>query len=160
MRLFKFLSALAVLNLLAVSVISNIPSPKATNTPEISQIVITPTPQIIVKKVITKVYRTIKPVASQQAKSASTTNSNPNPGSPAQVPAANNPPQANPTSPPPPPVAQNRCTITIDGVSYDVTDFRNTHSGGNIFTCGGDMSATFWSRHNAAILSRMQQYKI
>ncbi len=52
------------------------------------------------------------------------------------------------------------CIVTIDSVKYDVTRLRSTHSGGDIFSCGTDMSQTFWSRHNNRILQRMQQYKI
>lgn len=52
------------------------------------------------------------------------------------------------------------CIVTIDSVKYDVTRLQFTHSGGDIFNCGADMSQTFWSRHNNRILQRMQQYKI
>ena len=52
------------------------------------------------------------------------------------------------------------CIIQIDGVKYDVTRLRQTHSGGNVFTCGTDMSQIFWSRHNQRIFQVMQQYRI
>lgn len=58
------------------------------------------------------------------------------------------------------PTADPRCIIAINGVQYNVTEFRNIHSGGNIFTCGTDMTATFFGQHNDATLQRMQQYKI
>lgn len=58
------------------------------------------------------------------------------------------------------PQLTNRCIITLDGASYDVTDFRNLHSGGDIFTCGTDMSALFWSRHGRSMFNRMQQYRL
>jgi cytochrome b involved in lipid metabolism len=41
----------------------------------------------------------------------------------------------------------NSCIITIDGKKYDVTSFRGTHPGGNIFKCGEDMSAAFAKQH-------------
>lgn len=52
------------------------------------------------------------------------------------------------------------CIVSIDGVSYDVTRLKVTHSGGDIFNCGTDMSSIFWREHNNRILQRMQQYKI
>lgn len=58
------------------------------------------------------------------------------------------------------PVLTNRCIITLDGASYDVTDFRNLHSGGDVFTCGTDMSSIFWSRHGKSMFNRMQQYRL
>ncbi len=54
----------------------------------------------------------------------------------------------------------NACLIQVDGVSYDVTAFRNQHSGGDIFQCGTDMSSIFWSQHNSKILNKMAPYKI
>jgi hypothetical protein len=51
------------------------------------------------------------------------------------------------------------CTITLFGKQYDVTNLRNTHSGGNIFNCGTDMTGTYQARHGTD-LSRMQQYLI
>ena len=53
-----------------------------------------------------------------------------------------------------------RCIITIDGVSYEITKLRQTHSGGDIFKCGTDMSVLFWKKHDQQILDMMQQYKI
>lgn len=52
------------------------------------------------------------------------------------------------------------CIIQIDGVKYNITSLVKTHSGGNVFTCGTDMSAIFWGKHNAKILQIMQQYRI
>jgi hypothetical protein len=54
----------------------------------------------------------------------------------------------------------NACLIQVDSVSYDVTSFRNQHSGGDIFQCGTDMSSIFWSQHNSRILNMMAPYKI
>ena len=60
----------------------------------------------------------------------------------------------------PPVVVDNRCIVTIDGGRYDVSQFRNLHSGGDIFQCGTDMSAIFHGQHDSSYLSRMSQYKI
>jgi hypothetical protein len=43
---------------------------------------------------------------------------------------------------------------------YDVTAFRSMHSGGNVFTCGADMSAVFWGRHGQSTLNQMARYKV
>jgi len=59
-----------------------------------------------------------------------------------------------------PGVADNRCIVTVDGVKYDVTQFRNQHSGGDIFQCGTDMSAIFHGQHSNSYLQKMQQYRI
>lgn len=153
--MLKYLSGLAILNLLAVSIISNFSTPNkatmllATQTP-----LPTPTPIVVVKKVITKVYRTAKPVpgqniANQVTAPATTNNTTTN--------IANTAPPA-PVVAPPPQVAG--CVVVIDGASYDVTNFRFSHSGGDIFSCGSDMSASFWNRHNASILAKMQKYRI
>jgi len=58
------------------------------------------------------------------------------------------------------PVVDNRCIVVIDGGKYDVTQFRNIHSGGDIFQCGTDMSAIFHGQHDNSYLNRMSQYKI
>lgn len=63
---------------------------------------------------------------------------------------------ATPTPPPKP----AGCVIKIDGVSYEITALRKSHSGGDIFTCNTDMSAIFWGRHNQKILQKMQAYRI
>jgi hypothetical protein len=52
-----------------------------------------------------------------------------------------------------------QCSVTLFGKQYDVTNLRNTHSGGNIFNCGTDMTAIYQGRHGSD-LSRMQQYLI
>lgn len=95
-----------------------------------SQIVI-PTPQIVTKRVIKKVQ--------QLATSAPS-----NAGSSQQVVAP----------------VQTGCIVTIDGTKYDLTDFKNMHSGGDIFSCGTDMSAIFWSQHSQRQLNQLQRYKI
>jgi len=58
------------------------------------------------------------------------------------------------------PVVDNRCIIAIDGVRYDVSIFRNQHSGGDIFSCGTDMSAIFHGQHPNSFLQKMARYKI
>ena len=42
----------------------------------------------------------------------------------------------------------NSCVVTVDSVKYDVTTFRNLHSGGDIFNCGTDMTSIFYQQHN------------
>lgn len=81
---------------------------------------------------------------------------------PTSTPARTSTPAPKVTPPPttPAPTPDSRCLIQIDGVKYNVTQFRNLHSGGNVFSCGTDMSQIFWSRHNQAILNMMQQYRI
>ncbi|MEI6728863.1 MAG: hypothetical protein WCK98_04435 [bacterium] len=48
------------------------------------------------------------------------------------------------------------CIVTISGNTYDVTSLRNTHSGGNIFACGTDMTGTYQGKHgsNLALIQR------
>lgn len=53
----------------------------------------------------------------------------------------------------------NSCIVTLFGKQYDVTTLRTTHSGGNIFNCGTDMSAVYQGRHGTN-MSRMQQYLV
>ena len=62
-----------------------------------------------------------------------------------------------PAAPKPP---SNRCIIVIQGVKYDITDFRKMHSGGDIFKCGTDMTNVFFGQHNNSTLSAMAKYKI
>lgn len=54
----------------------------------------------------------------------------------------------------------NSCIVTIDGAKYDVTNFKNMHSGGDIFSCGSDMSSLFWGQHGQRQLKQMQKYRI
>jgi hypothetical protein len=51
------------------------------------------------------------------------------------------------------------CIITIDGQKYDVASLRNTHTGGDVFQCGTDMSAVFHGKHGNN-LQMIQQYLI
>lgn len=46
----------------------------------------------------------------------------------------------------------NRCIIIIKGQRYDVTDFRAKHPGGDIFVCGTDITKSFFSQHDQALL--------
>lgn len=70
------------------------------------------------------------------------------------------PPTANPTVAPTPATKPVGCVIQIDDVKYEISALQRTHSGGNVFTCGTDMSAIFWGRHNQKILQMMQKYRI
>ena len=157
MKTFKLSSGLALLNLLSVGIIANFTKPNYVGAVNGISTMIqipkpTPTPIIVIKKVITKIYRTENPVLAQTVTTNQNTQTNQ---------TVTNTPQTTQQAPTPVPAPQiAQCIITIDGSSYDVTNFRTSHSGGNIFNCGTDMSSTFWSRHGASILSRMQQYKI
>lgn len=51
----------------------------------------------------------------------------------------------------------NLCIITLQGQQYDVTSLRSTHSGGDIFKCGTDMTAVYQGKHGTS-LARMQPY--
>jgi hypothetical protein len=55
--------------------------------------------------------------------------------------------------------ADQRCIITVFGHEYDVTSLRTTHTGGDIFECGADMSAAYLKKHGSN--TRMiQQYLV
>lgn len=73
-------------------------------------------------------------------------------------------PSASPTpsvspSPSPSPTPSNHCIITLFGKQYDVTTLLSTHSGGNVFTCGTDMTMVYQSQHGTD-LTRMQPYLV
>lgn len=53
----------------------------------------------------------------------------------------------------------NQCVVTLFGLKYDVAPLRNSHSGGDIFTCGTDMTAIYQSQHGTNV-SRMAKYLI
>ncbi len=74
---------------------------------------------------------------------------------PTDVPQAPAPTDTPAAAPPP-----SGCVISIDGVSYEITSLRSTHSGGDVFTCGADMSAIFWGQHGNSILRKMAKYQI
>jgi len=72
-------------------------------------------------------------------------------------------PNATPSPTPrvaPKPTPDTRCLITIDGKSYDVTSYRKQHPGGDIFTCGTDMTKVFYSQHGSSTLKKMQKYLV
>ncbi|HXK52828.1 hypothetical protein H6802_01670 [Candidatus Nomurabacteria bacterium] len=52
------------------------------------------------------------------------------------------------------------CIITINSQKYDVTNFKDLHSGGDIFECNTDMTAVFNSQHGRGILRQMEKFKI
>lgn len=56
-------------------------------------------------------------------------------------------------------VPDSRCLITLFGSQYDVTTLRSTHSGGDIFKCGTDMTTTYTNQHGTN-LSRMTKYLV
>lgn len=43
------------------------------------------------------------------------------------------------------------CIITVNGLKYDVTALKNTHSGGNIFVCGADMTTSYTKQHGNSV---------
>lgn len=51
----------------------------------------------------------------------------------------------------------NLCIITLQGQQYNVTSLRSTHSGGDIFKCGTDMTAVYQGKHGISLV-RMQSY--
>ena len=126
---------------------SNQPGPVIT-----TPIVSTPTPTIIPSKPVT----TTKPQVKQPVGNTTIVPTNSATTAPKIVPtvAPTTTPTIAPTQKP------SGCVIQIDGVKYEITALTRSHSGGNVFTCGTDMSAIFWGRHNARILQMMAQYKI
>lgn len=51
------------------------------------------------------------------------------------------------------------CIITLFGKQYDVTALQASHTGGNIFACGTDMTATYQAMHGTDV-SRMIPYLV
>lgn len=45
------------------------------------------------------------------------------------------------------------CIIKVFEKNYDITSFRNTHPGGDVFICGTDMSATYTKAHGTNVAS-------
>jgi hypothetical protein len=66
---------------------------------------------------------------------------------------------AKPT-PTPTPAAASGCVVTVDGASYNITSLVKSHSGGNVFKCGTDMSSTFNGASPRHKISWMTKYKI
>ena len=52
-----------------------------------------------------------------------------------------------------------KCIITILGEQYDVTKLQRSHSGGNVFECGTDMTSVYEGEHGTD-LWRIQPYKV
>lgn len=63
-----------------------------------------------------------------------------------------------PVPDPPVPAESQQCIITVHGTRYNVTEFRSFHSGGDIFTCGADMTGVFDSQHSMGTLRKMSPY--
>lgn len=51
----------------------------------------------------------------------------------------------------------DQCLVTIDGMKYNVAELRKTHSGGDVFQCGTDMTQIFYSRHDKSYLGKLQR---
>lgn len=64
-----------------------------------------------------------------------------------------------PTSATNPQTGNNRCIVTLSGQQYDITSLLTTHSGGNVFTCNSDMTASYQQRHGTNT-SMMQPYLV
>lgn len=56
-----------------------------------------------------------------------------------------------------PAYAATPCIVTLFGVQYDVSPLQTGHTGGNIFVCGTDMTATYQGMHGTNV-SRMTAY--
>jgi hypothetical protein len=55
--------------------------------------------------------------------------------------------------------ATTPCIVTVFGQQYDVTALTSSHTGGNIFVCGTDMTATYQAMHGTDV-SRILSYLI
>ncbi len=147
---------MALFNLMTVVVLANYPISKFINeevqeTETFDTVVLpSPTPIVVKRQVVKKVtvFATNAPVTT---KTVTATQNQTQPTQPVTQPAQ----QPAPAAPVP-----SGCIITLDGASYNVTNLQKTHSGGDIFNCGSDMSATFWGKHGQGIFSKMQQYRI
>ncbi len=163
MKTLYILSAIAIFNLLAVTALANSPmqknliAQKTSMTEVLPTIVPTPTPVVVIKQVIKKVTKFATTAPSANNKIATTTTATTQTQNQAQPSQATSQPAAQQPAPAPVP---SGCIITLDGSSYNVTNLQRTHSGGDIFNCGSDMSATFWGKHGQSIFNKMQQYRI
>lgn len=52
-----------------------------------------------------------------------------------------------------------KCIITIKDSKYDVTEFKNKHTGGDVFKCGEDMTVSFEKRHKG-YLPMIEKFKV
>jgi hypothetical protein len=55
--------------------------------------------------------------------------------------------------------AATACIITLFGQQYDVASLQTSHTGGNIFACGTDMTATYQAQHGTNV-TRMIPYLV
>ena len=55
--------------------------------------------------------------------------------------------------------SKNQCLIVVSGQQYNVTSLRSSHSGGDIFQCGTDMTGIYQGKHGSK-LSLIQKYLI
>ncbi len=62
-------------------------------------------------------------------------------------------------TPPAETVQPTRCIITVNSNKYDVTELQKTHSGGNIFRCGEDMTRDF-NRQHGMYFNKIKPYLI
>ncbi|MBI2337706.1 hypothetical protein HYU95_00835 [Candidatus Daviesbacteria bacterium] len=135
---------------------AQVPATQSQSTPAVP--VQTSAPQVPVSAPIQTSAPAINPTPLQPPPPA--VNTPPPVASEPTLPPAPPPPPA-PTDPPPaPPPPSDRCIITISGGNYDVTDYRNIHSGGNVFQCGTDMTASFLNQHPASFLQKMSKYQV
>lgn len=51
------------------------------------------------------------------------------------------------------------CIITVFGEEYDVSQLRYSHSGGNVYKCGTDMTQDFQAQHGTDV-TRIEPYKV
>lgn len=66
-----------------------------------------------------------------------------------------------PTTTPITTTSSSDCIIQINSNKYNITALRKTHSGGDIFQCGTDMTQVYYSMHNDNLLrTQMSQYLI
>ena len=137
------LSKLTLIGFLLVVVISNFSVPKDNRQQAIDYPI--PTPVVIVNKIVKKVVKYVTPAPITNNEAVIYATSQP------QLAKATSQPTAGPVP---------ACVVTIDGTKYNVSVFRNIHSGGDIFRCGADVSNEFWGRHNQRQLNQMSQYKI
>lgn len=52
-----------------------------------------------------------------------------------------------------------QCVITISGNNYDVSLLKSSHTGGDIFNCGTDMTEAFDDEHGGN-LNKIEEYLI
>ncbi|MCK9368630.1 hypothetical protein M0R04_01495 [Candidatus Dojkabacteria bacterium] len=62
-------------------------------------------------------------------------------------------------APKPAPKPVTACIVTISGSKYNVTSLQRSHSGGNVFVCGTDMTVVYIKQHgkNYSLISK---YKV